>query len=67
MATLSSIKCNLCDAMGKLIQHRCYGIKCNQDYYLDKAHRYYKYQWLKESVTCGIDSDIDCMINAETP
>ena len=72
--TLNDIQCGLCEAMGSLIMHRVCGIACNEDYYLDKAHRYFKYQWLKENVStldpllpCGLDSDVDCMINAESP
>lgn len=62
MATLSEIKCGLCTSIQMVHNLRTHGIDCKESEYLDKAHRYYKYQFLKENVACGSDLEIDCLI-----
>lgn len=68
MATLSQINCTLCTTVQQLWQQRWYGIDCDNDGLLAKAHKYYRYKWLKENLSdseddvCGSEYTVDCLI-----
>lgn len=60
--SLDTLCTEYCSAIDKLWEYKKCGLQCNEDLLLDKAHRYYKYIWLFNNVSCGSLNQIDCLV-----